>query len=896
MLDRPTISPSRVEPHHQDPTKYNLYSEIEKLTVLNLDLKKQNESLIRELEKQSFLITRIPELETKILDMEKDLAKKDAALAQSLRDNDFMRKDLIGLQKLEPAYNELYAHNKRLLSEIDDLNGQLENALSEKVRLEREVLSLNATHARLTEALKRIDDLNSDLEEKTRELINTREQAKNLNEKVRLLTFENDRLQGMYNDAQKDILYLKNLQNEMQKGHGEQLIQIADRLENERKANQQDKIELTSKFLADKAQLDEELKSAHHRIEELHNKLSLMVAENEKLHKINVDANKEIENLNHKIFQIEERAAEAQENLEREKRSQLDAQAKELTLQLIQQRQFYEERVNGLKNEITELEKLKDVIRDMEKEIENLRGQNQYNEETWQKKHSQVLESEKDRLITQFEIEKSELQNEIELGKSRIADLEEQVNLLTIEVERLTNLHEEKEHAILEHKSTMVLQEQETRTQTEELKRALNAQKKQELENLENNLRKSYEAQIALLKDKIADLEEKVMRLVEENSKLMELNQERLNEIEEKNYQLQAQEQKSSQMIQELEKKHENVLKHSIAKEVSSVQSRNAAEITKLQNRINDLNKEIDNLNDKCRHYEDEINRLNKIIEEKHIEVKGEQERFVDYDAKKRQEIAALHQYLEDLKQANIDLTNAIVRFDAERAALNSQIYQLKEKIGELERKLALQTEENDKQRKLYNEKVEDLENLRKTLVEVQETFDHEKERLEKEIDNLTFAKLDIQELTIRHSSEKAQYENQIRQLKTLYENGKEELEKLYETMAQRKSEHEFQLQQNENLKRQIEELNARVRELDALTQTQRERNTGLNRKAEELEQERNIYKEKLEKLNEELTETNNDLMGRIADVDNLKRRYEKSLETSTQLNTQLMNKLMKNE
>jgi len=896
VLDRPTISPSRVEPHHQDPTKYNLYSEIEKLTVLNLDLKKQNESLIRELEKQSFLITRIPELETKILDQEKELARKDASLAQALRDVDFLRKDLLNLQKLEPAYNELYAHNKRLLSEIDDINLQYEHTLQDKDRLESELNNLASVRARLDEAHKRIDNLNLELDEKTREIHSLREQNKTLSEKVKLLTYENDRLQNMYNDAQRDINYLKTLQSDMEKGHGEQLMQIADRLENERKTSQQEKFELTTKHAAEKAQLESELRASNQRVEELHTKLTMMVAENEKLHKLNLEANKEIDALNSKLYQNERRAEETQEMLERDKRIQLENQSKEASMQLMQTRQQYEDRIAHLRAEIADLEKLKDVIRDRETDIESLKMQNQYNEKAWERKLQQAVEGERSTLSHKFAVERNELQSEIASCRTRIAELENQLSIMTMEVERLANLHQEKDHELMDHKKSLILQEKDTRYALEELKNHMLLEKKHELEALEMNLRRVHDSQMNMMREKNNSLEEKVMNLVNENSKLAAMNDDRNNEIEMLKYKLQSQEQKHAAYINEMEKRHESNMKYAIEREISACQTKNNVELARLQNKIADLTKEIAALENKAKHQESEINRLNALLDYKHEEIHEEKTKVSAFQRQKTVEVSNLQDNLETVKRATIEVATVQSRFEAERAALAAQIKQQKERIDELEKRLTLMVEENERLRNLYTERVDDLEALRKTLVELQDSFDKEKGQLETEIENLNFARLDIQELTVKHSSEKAQYENQIRQLKTLYDNGKEELDKLYDLMAQRKKEHEAQVKLNDALKREVDKLTEQITQVSAESNTQKDRNDLLHRKMEELEKDRNVLQGKLNKYDNELARINNELLQKCKELDALRKKYEKSMETCAQLSTQLMNRLMKNE
>jgi len=158
----------------------------------------------------------------------------------------------------------------------------------------------------------------------------------------------------------------------------------------------------------------------------------------------------------------------------------------------------------------------------------------------------------------------------------------------------------------------------------------------------------------------------------------------------------------------------------------------------------------------------------------------------------------------------------------------------------------------------------------------------------------LKFAKIDIQDLTIRFSAEKAQYENQLAQCRAIYENCKNELDRVYDILGQCRNEHRDQVKFSDELKKEIDNLNEHLRIISSENQNRKDQNDGCLTRISELEQERNLYKAKLERLDVELNHTKSDLMGKIQQLDELRKRYEKSMETSTQLGAQLMERLMK--
>mmetsp|Transcript_40531 Transcript_40531/g.35965 ORF Transcript_40531/g.35965 Transcript_40531/m.35965 type:complete len:657 (+) Transcript_40531:831-2801(+) len=648
--------------------------------------------------------------------------------------------------------------------------------------------------------------------------------------------------------------------------------------------------------MAERGQLELEIKSNHKRIEELHNKLSLVVAENERLQTLNRDANKEIESLNLRIQQNRDAHEDEKRRMDDMRHHQVASTQKDLTGQLNHQRAQYEERVAALRNEIMELEKLKDVIRDRDNEIDNLKLQNRINEKNWEQKLNDAVASENHNLNSRFALERKDLQSEIANQKDRINELEHQLSLMTAEVERLAQLHDDKDNENENLKNTMVLNERDAFQNLDETRNRLLNEKREELRALENNLQRAHDHQMKIMTEKNADLEEKVMNLIEENQKLSDLVEERQKENEYLKYKVQAENEKASQHVQELEKRSSQHLKMTVERELNSCMAKNSVELANYENRMADLNKEIANLESKCNWYEGEIGRLNNIINNKANDIDIQKRSMAQFETQRQTDLNQVNQNFEALKNANIDVTTHQIKWDAEKGALNSRIVQLQERIEELEKRLALLVSENDKLRSLFNEKSDELDNTRRKLNEAEDKFDLDRNNYEQEIDRLQHANLDIKELSLKFSSEKAQYENQIRQLKTLSDNNKEELEKVYDLLAQRKREQEELSRQNEEYRRTIERLNSQGRVKDHDIVTKQERIDACVNRIEELETERDIYVAKSDKLDAEITKINNEIEGKCRDLETLRRKYEKSLEISNSLNSQLMTKLMKNE
>jgi chromosome segregation ATPase len=723
------------------------------------------------------------------------------------------------------------------------------------------------------------------------------ERSGELQDRTRYLANENDRSQKAHLDASHDNQFLKNRIVELERLHEEETAKLKDRLDYDKRATvEQEKSDLNKIHTAERGQLELEIKSNHKRIEELHSKLSLVVAENERLQNLNRDANKEIESLNMRAQQTRDANDDEKRRLEELRHHQLTSQSKDLTGQLNHQRAQYEERIAALRNEIMELEKLKDVIKERDQEIDNLKVQNRINERNWEQRMSDALASENHNLNSRFALERRDLQSEIANQKDRINELEHQLALMTAEVERLAQLHDEKDNENDGLKKTMILNERDAFSNLDDTRARLLAEKRDELAALENNLQRAHDHQMRIMTEKNSDLEDKVMNLIEENQKVSDLAEERQKESEYLKYKLDQEGIKNSQMMGDAEKRSSQHLKMTVERELNSCMAKNSVELANYENRMADLNKEIANLESKCNWYEGEISRLNNIINNKNNDVDVHKRSIASLETQRQHELDHANRNFEALKNANIDVTTHQIKWDAEKGTLNSKIVQLQERIEELEKRLALLVSENDKLRNLFNEKSDELDNTRRRLNDAEDRFDLDRNNYEAEIDRLQHANLDIKELSLKFSAEKAQYENQIRQLKTLSDNNKEELEKVYDLMGQRKKDQDELSRQNEEYRRSIEKLNSggRVKDTD-ITQKQ-ERIDALVRRIEELETERDIYVAKSDKLDTEITKINNEIEAKVRDLDTLKRKYEKSLEISNSLNSQLMTKLMKNE
>ena len=224
-----------------------------------------------------------------------------------------------------------------------------------------------------------------------------------------------------------------------------------------------------------------------------------------------------------------------------------------------------------------------------------------------------------------------------------------------------------------------------------------------------------------------------------------------------------------------------------------------------------------------------------------------------------RQERVDLEIRLDDMNRKLKDYEGKILVLTDEIERLNEsladKIEQLTEKITENEQ---LKRELLARQKRVDEEGIEDeagrrieLENVRKELLfaftREKGALEDELRRLEKQMEGERRNSWDSRELQIRFGSEKAGYESKIRQLKTINENGKQEMEKLYDLLNQRKREHEAYGKQNDELRKQVEKLQKQLKSLkDYFEPSQKE--AEIFEKPKKLEKEKKFFKEQAEK------------------------------------------------
>jgi hypothetical protein len=615
--------------------------------------------------------------------------------------------------------------------------------------------------------------------------------------------------------------------------------------------------------------------------------MMILANEVEHLEKINLSKASEIDDLKMRIALVEDEKHEAIKINETESAIRLERQ-------LAQQRTQYESNIVQLKRELGELDRAKLTIKQKDNEIELWRTQIDNNERVWEMRMQKAVDSEVKNACNKYVLEMAGKETEASMNKDTITKLDNQMNYLVTELERMTHSQNQKIIEMNELQRKLTSQEMTFKLSTEEQRTKNEIERKRSLEELRKDLERVHMDRIDEMRRFQCSLEERLMVLSDENNKLSGLIEDRTKDVDTYSVKIRVMEDVYKQQVEDIHKKSSINQRLTVEKEVGSATLKHRSERSELETKIAQHTIDLERLRTHNQLQGGEIERLTQSIEDKDLELQQEKRRYVELEIQRTRDIGELREQFDSYKRANIDVNTLQVRFEAERASMASQILQHKEKVNELEKRMSLLFGENDKIKELYGDKASELEILRHRHREQEEKWHNERINLENENEHLKRVHLDGKESSIKASSEKTQYENQIRQLKTINENGKQELEKLYELMNQRKQEHDYYIRQNDELKREVDRLSRQLRDAGSETSTRKGKHEEFERNIVELERDRDLYREHNERLNTQLKQTHSELDEKIKEIDVTKKKYDESIsKLSTQLDKDLMKKLM---
>ena len=367
--------------------KVGLYSEVERLTILNFELKKENDSLLEENAHLKYLSQKVPELEGIIHEQEKEIARKEGSLYHSRREHDFLTINNMNLRGLQPAYNDLVEHNRTLLSEVDRLNATLKDLRHENELLSVKNETTKGSHQRLEEAERRAQILCEDLGTKNEEIEQYRARIGELNDMLDGVSNENSQLSKNLKNVtiEKDVLQVK--LKEYETNFDKIVEELREKMEVEKNTLvEYEKSNLVSRHKIEVRRKEDELVKMKKLIDELEERIIKAGCDNDHLQRRNVEKAEEVGNLELKISQMEFDREEMKRKLEKEYSAKLDKELKEQNKNQLKKEIEFETQIAQLKTEAKEVERLRELTKRKEAEIEMIKNWSENNERTLEKR------------------------------------------------------------------------------------------------------------------------------------------------------------------------------------------------------------------------------------------------------------------------------------------------------------------------------------------------------------------------------------------------------------------------------------------------------------------------------------------------------------------------------
>eukprot|EP00331_Platyophrya_macrostoma_P009906 CAMPEP_0176423328 /NCGR_PEP_ID=MMETSP0127-20121128/10219_1 /TAXON_ID=938130 /ORGANISM="Platyophrya macrostoma, Strain WH" /LENGTH=294 /DNA_ID=CAMNT_0017804259 /DNA_START=19 /DNA_END=903 /DNA_ORIENTATION=- len=259
-----------------------------------------------------------------------------------------------------------------------------------------------------------------------------------------------------------------------------------------------------------------------------------------------------------------------------------------------------------------------------------------------------------------------------------------------------------------------------------------------------------------------------------------------------------------------------------------------------------------------------EVQRLTSLTQSQASEIEDQRRKIQALENFRDEQLRDLQKQFESIKVFNVDSNNLQVRFNAEKASYESQISQLQYRVKELESQVALYIADLERVATSNNQRLNENDALIKKVQELEDFY--KIGELQSQIEFYKANSFDIKQLAIRYGADKAADQSQIKQLKQMNENYKNELQKVYELMSQRKSDYDQLQQQFEKLRRELDDSSKKNRATSGV---------GITKERYETVTKEN---DQLRAANAELRsqlEFKSSLLARIKEVDNLRSQYE---------------------
>lgn len=863
-------------------------TDFERVTNINILLNKENESLRDEVYrlKTSTIGTqsRVPELENQIMrltsrlrEYEESLRLKDKQLEEKDRKIFELRRQLDSYDSTDRSNIQLVSSNKNLLSEVDKLYAILRHTTKEFDNIKSDNERLLTLPSLVRELTNHIELLDLEIAEKSKVNQSQRAKIDDLSVRVEELQKENEKIVRTIGMYEKEADLLKARLNVEEKRHDEVVDELRRELAVRQKiAGEEARNEIMQGVVEERDTMEARVVEMSRKVKDYEGKILVLSAEIERLNDSLAD---KIELLNEKISENEELRRELM-NLQREieelqiareasNRIEVENARSSLSATHINEKKALEDEIRRLKLELSEIDRMKKAVDAKDKEINDLNKMIQEIDEKnekrieelhqhWEVKTKLALEREIRELGTKFVQEKSELEHELKNAKLINQNLEEKLDLQNEEIKRLSGWNESKSQEIINLREENTKKEIAYQKELSELKKGYQEEIRKEFDQAGGRLHQETNKEIERLQKKNDNLESRVLALTDELSKLANTNEDQTAELEQLRLKLRGVEQRHETELKELRANLELESKLKTDRELSEIRASAEKEITALDSKYRAAEQAKRTLEAKYEFLEEDRNKLSEELNSVHKQLFDLRQKQRELENSKSDELDELRKQFESYRQAGAELDQYRGKYEV----LFNDMNFYKEKANEIE---AVKNAE--------------IQNLKKELIELENRAYKQKRELQDQLEEERRVVLDYKELQIKFGNEKAAYENKIRQLRNVNENGKQEMEKLYDLLNHRKKEHESYVKQNEELRKQVEKLQKQLKSFEGTGDREWQRAEELLEKIEELEKENAFFKEQTDLYAEQLQIKKEELQDRIQEIENLKHVYEISIQ-----------------
>jgi len=484
-----------------------------------------------------------------------------------------------------------------------------------------------------------------------------------------------------------------------------------------------------------------------------------------------------------------------------------------------------------------------------------------------------------------FSMDLSTVENQNRNLQGKLAEYESRIMALNSEIQKLSQINIEKTKENDQWKVRYSNLEKDARNHSEDLRASLHARTRDELEMINREYssklldeRRINETEMKNVKQMLNDLESKLRHAASESDRYNMAMAEKIREVDAlkstfANFERQKNEEMKNLIARLEREKNEWMEREGQSNHIkfNEERSRHESKMREISNLILGFENQMSNLSL-------EIERLQGVLRDKIRDEENLKQEYLRMEEAKNAEIQDLKEHFESLRKSALREIDIDSRYQAERAALEAEIVQNRQKISEMEVVIKELIQENERAKVAQSDFEKALENIKMENRRRDTAAGGDLEAVRAENERLKSGYLETNELRAKFNSEKQNYENQVVQLMQNIMVNKAEIDKLYNLIDVRRQENELLNRQLNQERDEVSRLEGVCKEFEGRFVVQRNKYDQLEKETVQIQRARDTLKSQLERGNIEVAQKNRELLEKIKEVDALKLKYENSI------------------